>query len=457
MERDEQVEHAVLHAETLGWLEAAAENDGGWATGMIQREKGGYTEVYKAWIPGDVDGAWAAVEAFMTRLLGRGLGASRVQISRALWGIEPERGKVGRWAANKPLVPAAGSILRADLDVAEGEHSGQSTRFPSMTEALSAVAHFQRVFAWGPALRAFSSGGGLTVVTRHPDAEALIPRWVAAWKTLAERGGWHLDEAGCRGHGGVRVAGSQRDGVRIDGEETTLILRPRPVNVIDRGPMAVHEAWQLIPEGGVNTDHRLPELPEPVREHGEAGEYGAGEGDRPGDRMASAVPASQFVEAVYGWAREGDRLRQPGSSGADTAVLDGDDGELVYPHSSSDALTLGVEVGRSASSFTLLAAMLGDDWKLASRVARHFAGKWGDLVQWVIDHEGDLVAAASVLLAKPRRRNTWRELASEFNASCTVADLGGDPAAHTSPSAYILWLAHGDRAQATRDIRELMS
>ena len=423
MERDEQVEHAVLHAETLGWLEAAAENDGGWATGMIQREKGGYTQPYKAWIPGDSGAAWVAVAAFMTRLLGRGQGASRVQISRALWGIEPERGKVGRWAENRPLIPAAGGILRADLDVAEGEHSDPGTRFPTMTEALSAVAHFQRAFAWGPALRVFSSGGGLTVVTRHPDAETLIPRWAAAWKMLAERGDWYLDEAGCRGHGGVRVAGSQRDGVRIDGEETTLIMGPRPVNVIDRGPMTVHEVWRLMPEGGVNTDHRLPELPEPVREHGEAGEYSEGEGDRPGDRMATAVPAGEFVEAVYGWTREGDRLRQPGSSGADTAVLDAEDGELVYPHSSSDALTLGVEVGRSASSFTLLAAMLGDDWKLASRVARRFDGKWSDLVQWVIDHEGDLMVDARKVV-KRQRAVPLSTVVARFNAATTVAELG---------------------------------
>lgn len=454
MEREEQVEHAVLHAETLGWLEAAAENGGGWASGLIQREKGGYTEAYKTWVPGDLNGAWAAVAQFMSRLLGHGQGASRVQISRALWGIEPERGKVGRWAENRPLIPAAGGILRADLDVAEGEHSDQGTRFPTVTEALSAVAHFQRVFAWGPSLHVYNSGGGLTVVTRHADAEALIPRWVQAWKTLAEHGGWYLDEAGCRGHGGVRVAGSQREGVRIDGEETTLIMGPRPVSVIDRGPMAVHEVWRLIPEGGVNLDHRLPELPEPVREQGEAGEYGEGEGDRPGDRMATAVPASEFVEAVYGWTREGERLRQPGSTGADTWIGDGDV-EKVYPHSPSDAGVLRVDVGSSSDSFGLLGAMFDGDFTLASRVARHFDGKWSDLVQWVIDHEGDLVAAAQKLVKRPRAV-PLAVVVARFNAATTVAELGGDPAVFATPSAFIMWLEGGNPRQARARMEGLL-
>lgn len=454
MERDEQVEHAVLHAETLGWLEAAVENGGGWASGLIQREKGGFAEAHKAWIPGEADGAWAAVEQFMTRLLGRGQGASRVQISRALWGIEPERGKVGRWAENRPLIPSAGGVLRADLDVAEGAHSDQGTRFPTMTEALSAVAHFQRVFAWGPALHVYSSGGGLTVVARHPAAEALIAQWVAAWKMLAERGGWYLDEAGCRGHGGVRVAGSQREGVRIDGQETTLITGPRAVSVIDRGPMAVHEVWTLIPDGGVNTEHRLPLLPEPVREHCEMGEYGDGEGDRPGDRMATALPAGEFVESVYGWTREGDRLRQPGSAGADTWIGDGDV-EKVYPHSPSDAGVLGVDVGSSSDSFGLLGAMLDGDFTLASRVARHFDGKWGDLVKWVIDNEGDLVAAAQKVV-KRGRAVPLSAVIARFNAAATVAELGGDPAEFATPSAFIMWLEDGNPRQARARMEGLL-
>jgi hypothetical protein len=369
-----------------------------------------------------------------------------------LWGQRPAG--VGAWATDDPLPPAE-QVLRADIDVEEGHSPPQGGgRYPGFGEALKAIEIWRARYWPHLALDIAETGGGLTLIARAPESD-LEDRWVASWLAIAEEGGWMLDEHACRGNGGLRLWGAERayglvssiDEGGNGGEHLTLTrgsMTPAPSRLAISRYENVQGAGHLLPL--VPTKPPRQPVNRTAISRSALPSHNAVPENRPGYRLAVALPASEFVEQALSWEREGRYLRQPGSRAADTAILEGAEFEILFPHSTSDANALGLDLGRGASTWGVLIGLMGGNLKLAGSVAAHFDGKADDFLDWVWRNEDALQEAAQELRVKWLERNprAVKKSSSQavdidllFDRRYTVEELGGDAATFARASVYL--------------------
>lgn len=180
-------------------------------------------------------------------------------------------------------------------------------------------------------------------------------------------------------------------------------------------------------------------------------EYQRGVGERPGERLSSAVPAPVYLAATLDWEQHGGWMFRPGevksapwepiTEGAKIAanVVDiaGTNAVGIEPESDAVAASLGLNSREVRGTFELFACAI-DDWSLAGSVSFRFQSDPASFVEWVRENRDDLRGAAEELVSTPpKKRKTSRRddsspakmpsfdsLRAAYDAIRSPADLG---------------------------------
>jgi hypothetical protein len=289
--------------------------------------------------------------------------------------------------------------LVADVDVAAPGHAAQN--LPTREEADELIA---ALLGDRPRMRVETGGGchiwlPLAEPLASDDPRQLAQRWKAAWVAAFQVAGRHLDAGVLADPARVlRVAGTTRRKPGCDSLPVEIVAAPGGRISLDE-----LDAWlpPLQPRPARQATRRLPER-----------RVAHADNDRPGDRLAAAVPVSVLLERVLGWERVGGADGQshwaepaePHGSAVQAATYEDPDGiERLTVFSASACERLGLEPSSSLDSFAFVAAAYcGGDYRLAAQVAR-FAPDEDTLVRLLADHADCSPADLRAVLAVPDR------------------------------------------------------
>lgn len=420
-------------------------------------------------------------------------GVSRLSLPEALWSVEPTGKQIGSWKNSAPVTPGY-RIFWADIDCADGHEQPEGARYPLPSSEIGLEIAKDICSSFYDAQQLIDSGNGSWQVYLQFEEDVTEEAFERFLIRIEEKWRVHIDRGVVRRHGPIRVWSHDRPGKgrvepygysRASGSATHMwsARTPATANQLEAAPFGYGgSAWAK--DYWVHSYFDRLSESERAEEERRAARLAAAEarkqatGDRPGDRLSAALPASLFVEVVHGGEVQGERIKLRRNADvrilAPTTLSDAEDDPRVLPEAvitsaTRSAETLGIDVDKAANTFGLLCAIAGG--KAAGRIAAAFDGRFDELPAWLSENSTNLAGAAAGLHVPRKRAAKPNDHAAEFdaiwlgpyaagaaklNAKYTAESLalalGRDvseiPTPAPSASDYLLALLKGDRNTA---------